>query len=98
MAQTDSGSHVLHRQKWDEMKVSLENFCTLLDGSMTDFNQKFKQNWEMGFPSENAYYYQQAFLLGVEQEIDQLIQIIQKDHFKFIDEKIVKIKKVEDLT
>lgn len=98
MAQTDKSSLELQKQKWLEMKGSLEDFCKLLEGSMADFKQKFNQNWQMGFPSENAYYYEQTYLLGVEQEIEQLIQVIQKEHSDFIDERITKIDKLLALT
>ena len=94
MAQIGNSSHELHKQKWLEMKGSLENFCNLLEASMADFKQKFNQNWQMGFPSEKAYYYDQAYLSGVEQEIDQLVQNIKKEHVDFIDERIGRIDKL----
>ena len=88
MAQTSGSIHEIHKQKWYEMQGSLSTFCSSLQASLDDFRQKFKQNWEMGFPSENAYYYQQAYLSVVEQEIDELIQTIHGEHFDFIDGKI----------
>ena len=98
MTQTDKSSLELQKQKWQEMRESLSEFCRLLEGNMTDFKQKFNQNWQMGFPSEKAYFYEQTYLLEVEKEIEQLTQNIQKEHFDFIDERIAKIDKLLAIT
>ena len=83
----------VQKQKMWEMRSSLVDFCTLINSRIAELSQTLNNNVAMGFPVEVAQYYKHAYLMVEEQEIDQLVQVIQKGHFDYIDDVVSDIDK-----
>lgn len=82
----------VQKQKMLEMRSFLGDFCVLLNSRMEDLKDKLHQNVAMGFPSDIAAYYEQAYYTPEKQEIDHLIQTVQTAHYGYIDEVVADIQ------
>lgn len=82
----------VQKQKLLEMRSFLGDFCVLLNSRMSDLRDKLYQNVAMGFPSDIAGYYEQAYYMPEKHEIDHLIQTVQTAHYSYIDEVVSDIQ------
>jgi len=87
----------VQEQKMMEMRSYLGNFCMILNNRIDGLKERLEQYVLQGFPLEIARYYTQSYYTPEKQEIDQLIQKIQTEHYDYIDDVVSAIVKARNL-